>query len=123
METSQKLSGQEAAPFRKRLFWIIFFALILLHACIILRARFFPFGDLPIHLAFATQYQCLQNPDHLYQHYYFLDHFFSPPTFFYTFFCAQPVFDSVMTGNKIFMLLYVLLLPFSVWAQIGRAHV
>ncbi|MBN1892912.1 hypothetical protein JW906_00375 [bacterium] len=100
------------------LFWIVFIALILLHAGIILSARFFPFVDLPIHLAFSTQYQCLQEPGHLYGDYYFLDRFFGQPNFFYTLFCAQPVFASVMAGHKVFMLFYIILLPLSVWALI-----
>jgi len=111
-------SGQHAAKPHRALFWILFVLLILLHACIILGAEFFPFVDLPVHLAFSTQYRCLQDPGHLYQDYYFPDRLIGRPNVFYTFFCAQPVFGSVMLAHKIFMLFYIILLPLSVWALV-----
>jgi len=118
MDLPSESSGKRAARPGTTLFWILFLALILVNTCIILNTRFFPFVDLPIHLAFSTQYRCLQDPGHLYQDYYFLDRFFGQPNFFYTLFCAQPVFGSVMAGHKIFMLLYIILLPLSVWTLI-----
>jgi len=111
-------SGQDSGDPRRKLFWILFISLILLHACVILGTEFFPFVDLPVHLAFSTQYRCLQDPGHLYQDYYYHDRLIGRPNVLHILFCAQPVFGPVMQAQKIFMLFYIILLPLSVWALV-----
>jgi hypothetical protein len=78
-----------------------------------------PMIDLPYHLAAATIYRYYDAPDNQFSEYYSVD-VFPNPNVSHLFFCGSRAFSSVETANKIYLCLYAILLPLSVFLLIRR---
>ena len=102
-----------------RMFWTLAGMLGLLHFFWMLTLPFWPFTDLPNHLAVAAIYRDYDAPDSLYRNYVLLERLFQPNTFF-PWFCSLPVFANVEQGARVFYGLYILALPLSVWSLLRR---
>ena len=102
-----------------RMFWTLAGMLGLLHFFWMLTLPFWPFTDLPNHLAVAAIYRDYDAPDSLYRNYVLLERLFQPNTFF-PWFCSLPFFASVEQGARVFYGLYILALPLSVWSLLRR---
>jgi len=87
---------------------VVFVLMIGAYFYLIAGQTLFPFVDLPNHLAEATIYQ--QSSDPVLSRFYQIEKGINPNSFHYLF-CS--LFDSVETGNKIYYLLYLLLVPAS----------
>lgn len=81
-------------------------AFLLLNTTLLAAVDLLPFIDLPNHLAEATIYK-YWGPNHRFSDYYVPTPWYFPNTF-HTVFCS--LFPSVETGNKVFHILYLLLL-------------
>jgi len=96
---------------------IVFTILIFLlwHAILMLTQPLLPFTDLPNHLSEATIFKYSDDPT-LATYYTVVPGFY--PNTFHTVFCA--LFPDVEWGNKVFFILYMALLLFSVYATVRR---
>ena len=90
----------------------------LLHSLFIASVAFFPFIDLPNHLAEATIFK-YHSTDSLLGRYYQPVPWYFPNTF-HTVFCS--LFPSVEFGNKVFHILYILLLYASMFLAIKQVR-
>ncbi|WP_022821711.1 hypothetical protein [Hymenobacter norwichensis] len=95
---------------KKYSFWVLFILLLVAHACIVLSIHYFPFADVPNHLAEATVYKLYNSASNDFSKYYELNYFMYPNTFHLLFF-SLPVFSGVEIANKIFHLLIITSLP------------
>ena len=95
---------------------ILILVFITFNIVLLASARLLPFIDLPNHLAEATIYQFYE-PGNLLAHYYRPTPWYFPNTF-HTIFCS--VFPSVEVGNKVFHVLYIILLQGSVFLVIKQ---
>lgn len=98
--------------FDKPVFWIGFF--ILLNAILIIFSPLLPFVDLPNHLAEATIYRYYGAPGNSFTTYYQLVPWYFPNQF-HIWFCSLEIFPTVEIGNKAFYILYIALLPISIY--------
>lgn len=98
--------------FNKPWFWIVFF--ILLNAVLIITSALLPFVDLPNHLAEATIYKYYGDAGNQFSTYYQLVPWYFPNQF-HIWFCSLSIFPSVEIGNKAFYILYIILLPISIY--------
>ena len=96
----------------RRWFVIIFALLIALHLALIWTTRLFPFTDLPNHLAAATINRFYEDPACSFSDYFTFE-LFPRPNVFHLLFCSLGIFPSVEFANRVFLSLYVLLLPLS----------
>ena len=85
---------------------IVLLVFVLLNSIVIASVALLPFVDLPNHLAEATIYKFYE-PDNLLGTYYQPAPWFFPNTF-HTVFCS--LFPSVEWGNKVFHMMYIVLL-------------
>lgn len=97
----------------------VLFAFVGLNALVVAAMPLLPFIDLPNHLAEAIVYQSPQHPENL------LAAFYQPvpwyfPNSFHAVFCA--LFPSVEWGNKVFHILYLVLLHGSVFLVIRELN-
>ncbi|MCX5753314.1 MAG: hypothetical protein NTW97_06650, partial [Candidatus Krumholzibacteria bacterium] len=106
-------------PREKSLFYAIFLGVIALHLVLILSTRLFPFTDIPNHLAAATIVRYLGEPSNRFAEFYRVDTFLKPNTF-HPIFCSLKVFPSPEFGNRIYLALYAILLPASVYLIIRK---
>ena len=97
----------------KYVFSGIFCALISLHVILIFTIRLFPFVDLPNHLSVATIYRYYGDAGNQFKEFFTID-IFLKPNIFHLLFCSCKIFSSVEFANKIFLSLYIILLPLSV---------
>ena len=81
--------------------------------------RLFPFTDLPNHLAAATILRHHRDPACSFADYFDVE-LFLRPNVFHILFCSLKLFPSVEFANRLFLSLYVLLLPFSALFFTGR---
>ena len=102
-----------------RVFIILFCFFIVLHSFLILNLRLFPFVDLPNHLSVASIYKHSGERTNRLDEFYSVDLSFHP-NIFHPWFCSLPIFPSVEVGNKIYYLLYVILLPLSIYLIIKK---
>jgi hypothetical protein len=102
-----------------RLFVLTFLVLLGLHVALISTARLFPFTDLPDHLAAATIARDMGEPSNDFASYYRVD-LFGKPNIFHLVFCGLTIFPSVELANRIFLILYAVLLPTATLALIVR---
>lgn len=91
---------------------------IILNIILLASLRLFPFIDLPNHLAEAAIYKFYE-PGNLLSMYYKPTPWYFPNSF-HTVFCS--LFPSVETGNKVFHILYIILLQVSVFLVIKRLN-
>ena len=98
----------------KRDIAILLLIFILINIVLLSSVRLLPFIDLPNHLAEATIYK-FYAPGNLFADYYKPTPWYFPNTF-HTIFCS--LFPSVEVGNKIFHILYIVLLQLSVFLVI-----
>jgi hypothetical protein len=94
----------------KNSFWIFFVVLLCLHAILVLRIDFFPFADVPSHLAEGSIYRYYNEASNQFNKYYTLNYLFYPNTFHLLFF-SLPVFPDVEIANKVLHLILVITLP------------
>lgn len=94
----------------------IILVFIAINIVLLASARLLPFIDLPNHLAEATIYK-FHEPGNLLASYYKPTPWYFPNTF-HTVFCS--LFPSVEIGNKIFHILYIILLQGSVFLVIRQ---
>ncbi|MFZ5979893.1 MAG: hypothetical protein ACOYVF_04615 [Candidatus Zixiibacteriota bacterium] len=104
-----------------RFFYSVLSFLIFLHLFLIFRQTLYPFLDLPGHLAAATIYKYISDPESLFADYYAID-IFLKPNIAHLLFCSTTVFSSVMTAHKIFLGLYVILFPVSTLLLIKKLN-
>ena len=95
---------------------ILILVFITFNIILLANARLLPFIDLPNHLAEATIYKFYE-PGNLLANYYQPTPWYFPNTF-HTIFCS--LFPSVETGNKVFHVLYIVLLQASVFLVIQQ---
>jgi len=93
-----------------KVFYSIFSLLIILHLFLIYRQELYPFLDMPGHLAAAVIFKYISDPAVFFAEYYSID-IFLKPNIAHLLFCSLSVFSSVLTANKIFLSLYIVLLP------------
>lgn len=93
---------------------IILFVFLIIHAFLLFYMRLLPFVDLPNHLAEATVFKYADESNLLGRYYKAVPAFY--PNTFHTVFCS--LFPSVEFGNKVFFVLYVFMLLFSVYLVI-----
>ena len=91
---------------------------IIVNVIILASIRLFPFIDLPNHLAEATIYKFYE-PGNLLAMYYEPTPWYFPNNF-HTVFCS--LFPSVELGNKVFHILYVILLQVSVYLVVKQLN-
>lgn len=91
---------------------------LLVNVILIASARLLPFIDLPNHLAEATIYKFYE-PGNLLAMYYKPTPWYFPNSF-HTVFCS--LFDSVEVGNKVFHILYIILLQLSVFLVVKELN-
>jgi len=91
-------------------FWIFFIILLCIHAILVLQIDFFPFADVPSHLAEGVIYKYYNQASNLFNQYYTLNYKFYPNTF-HLFFFALPIFPDVEVANKVLHLFLVVTLP------------
>ena len=97
-----------------KLFIVLLLFFLVLHLLNFALSRMYPFVDLSFHLAAATIYRHFGEATNQFDQFYYLDTFLKPNTF-HMWFCSLPVFPSVEAGNKVYYVLYSLLLPLSVF--------
>lgn len=95
---------------KKYSLWSLFALLLFLHSCLILSIHYFPFADVPNHLAEAIVYKLYSSASNDFSKYYELNYFMYPNTF-HLFFFSLPIFSDVEIANKIAHLLIVASLP------------
>lgn len=93
---------------------ILVLGFIFINIIFISGIRLLPFIDLPNHLAEATIYRYFEPGNHFAKYYQPTPWFF--PNTFHTIFCS--LFPSVESGNKVFHILYIILLQLSVFLVI-----
>jgi hypothetical protein len=98
------------------LFKSVMGGMILIHALTLFFMPLLPFIDLPNHLAEATIFKYQYKDEILGTHYKAVPAFY--PNTFHTVFCS--LFPNVELGNKIFYILYILLLYISVYLLIKQ---
>ncbi|WP_254153915.1 hypothetical protein [Chryseosolibacter indicus] len=91
--------------------------ILVVYALFLLWVPFLPFIDLPNHLAEATIYKFYNEPGNVLSQYYQPTPWYYPNTF-HTVFCS--LFPSVEVGNKIFHILYIALLLYSIYLVIKQ---
>ncbi|MCX7832926.1 MAG: hypothetical protein N2490_01790 [Ignavibacteria bacterium] len=101
----------------KKSFYIFLIVLSLLNVVLILSIRLLPFIDLPFRLAVATIYKYIDNPNYIFSHYYYIPNVFKS-NILYTIFVSSPIFNDVELGSKVFFVIYIILLPLSVYLLI-----
>ncbi len=90
----------------------VFAGFIALHLVMIWTTRLFPFTDLPNHLAAATIIRNYSDPAVSFSDYFKIE-LFPRPNVFHPLFCSLKIFPSVEFANRVFLSLYILLLPLS----------
>lgn len=100
-------------------FILIFCFFLVLHSILMLNLRLFPFVDLPNHLSVASIYKHYGEETNRLDEFYSVDLSFHP-NIFHPLFCSLPIFPSVEFGNKLYYLLYVILLPLSIYVTITK---
>lgn len=98
--------------FDKPWFWILVF--IMLNAILVLTSSLLPFVDLPNHLAEATIFKYYGDAGNQFSTYYQLVPWYFPNQF-HIWFCSLNIFPSIELGNKAFYILYIILLPISIY--------
>lgn len=98
------------------IFWIVFIILCLIHISNIIRLDVYPFIDLPNHLAEATIFKHMDDPDNAFSSYYLSDVNLLKPNTLHILFCS--LFWNIEAGNKIYYVLYMLLIPLCILALI-----
>jgi hypothetical protein len=106
-------------PREKRLFYAIFLGLIALHLILILSTRLYPFTDIPNHLAAATIVRYIGESSNRFADFYSVDTFLKPNTF-HPIFCSLKLFPSPEFANRVYLALYAILLPVSVYLSIRK---
>jgi hypothetical protein len=106
-------------PRERNLFFAIFLGAIALHLMLILSTRLYPFTDIPNHLAAATIVRYIGEPSNRFADFFSVDIFLKPNTF-HTIFCSLKLFPSPEFGNRIYLALYAILLPVSVYLAIRK---
>lgn len=96
----------------KPVFWIVFF--ILVNSILVATSPLLPFVDLPNHLAEATIFKYFGSSGNQFSVYYQLVPWYFPNQF-HIWFCSLDIFSSVEAGNKAFYILYIILLPTSIY--------
>jgi len=102
-----------------RLFLIVLALFTVLYVGHIVALDVLPMIDLPYHLAAATIYRDRDAPGNNLAEYYSVD-VFPNPNISHLVFCGAEVFSSVETANKVYLCLYVVLLPLSVLLLIRK---
>lgn len=95
---------------KKYNFWVLFGLLLIVHSGVVLSIHYFPFADVPNHLAEATVYKYYGNALNDFSKYYELNYFMYPNTF-HLFFFSLPIFSGVEMANRIFHLIIITSLP------------
>ena len=103
----------------KKLFLAVFAALVILHAFAVSSSRLLPFADLPNHLAASTIARHYGEFGTEFSKYFSVD-LFPKPNVLHIVFCSSKIFPSVEAANRVWYLLYVLLLPLSVLLLVRR---
>ncbi|TXK52117.1 hypothetical protein FVR03_02310 [Pontibacter qinzhouensis] len=94
----------------KKSFRALFILFLLLHTVLILNIDFFPFSDVPNHLAEGAIFRYYNEGSNWFKQYYTLHYLFYPNTF-HLYFFSFPVFPDVEVANKVLHLLIVVSLP------------
>ncbi|MCK5620032.1 MAG: hypothetical protein KAJ17_11555, partial [Candidatus Krumholzibacteria bacterium] len=102
-----------------RLFLIVLTLFTVLYVGHIVALDVLPMIDLPYHLAAAAIYRDRDAPGNNFAEYYSVD-VFPNPNISHLVFCGAEVFSSVETANKVYLCLYVVLLPLSVFLLIRK---
>lgn len=89
---------------------LIFLGFTLFYLFTLIPLRIFPFIDIPFHLAEAAIYKHINDPGNQFNQFFEVNAWLKPNVFHY-WFCSLPVFSSVLTGNKIYYGLYLVLFP------------
>jgi hypothetical protein len=105
----------ESSPYRQVM--IVTCVIVIVHAIFLFAIPLFPFVDLPNHLAEATIYKYYGEPGNSLSQYYKPVPWFFPNTF-HTVFCS--LFPSIELGNKVFTILCVAMVLFSVFLVIRQ---
>ncbi|MCK4773291.1 MAG: hypothetical protein KAT30_00845 [Candidatus Krumholzibacteria bacterium] len=104
---------------RSRPFLIVLALFTVLYVGHIVALDVLPMIDLPYHLAAAAIYRDRDAPGNNFAEYYSVD-VFPNPNISHLVFCGAEVFSSVETANKVYLCLYVVLLPLSVFLLIRK---
>jgi hypothetical protein len=96
-----------------RTFVVVFLILIGAHLVLIGAMDIYPFADLPFHLAAATIYRYYGDDANQFDEYYTVDLSLQPNVFHFLF-CSLDLLPSVEAANRVFYMLYVVLLPLAV---------
>ena len=118
MVSYSSASDVSRARIEKSVFQVLL-VYLLLHAILILAVPLLPFIDLPNHLAEATIFKYFDDPESPISKYYEPIPWFYPNTFHAVF---SSVFPSVELGNKIFHILYILLLQGGLFLLIRKLN-
>jgi len=98
---------------KDKYFYGILAFFILLNAYWMVSLRILPFIDLPFHLSSSTIYRYFDNPELHFKEYYEIPTVLKSNNF-HLLFTSLKIFPDVEFGNKVFYLLYVILLPLSI---------
>ncbi|MBN1210981.1 MAG: hypothetical protein JXA92_00245 [candidate division Zixibacteria bacterium] len=94
---------------------------MILHLYLIWQQSFYPFLDMPNHLAAAAVLKNMGDITNNFNAFYNVELFFQPNVF-HLLFCASDIFPLVETANTVFLSLYVLLLPLATLMIINRLN-
>lgn len=100
---------------RVRPLHVVFAALVAAHIVPLWVAEFLPFMDLPQHLATIAVLHGADDPELGYGAYFFVDLLATPYLFYYLVTDLLAYVLPLETANRVFLSLYVLLLPLSAW--------
>ncbi len=104
----------------KKIFYALFIGFIVINTILIINLRLLPFIDLPQHLAYATIYKYIGQSGNFFDQYLEFDSLFLKFNTLHVAFTCLDIWDSVEVGNKIFYVLYIILLPVSVLLLIKK---
>jgi len=104
------------------IFYFIFVTLIILNIFMILGMRLLPFIDLSQHLAYATIYKHLGEADNAFNQYFEFANMTLKHNSLHPLFCSLDLWGTVETGNKIYFIIYTILLPLSILLFIKKLN-
>jgi len=107
---------------RKRIFYSFLIIFIVVNAIFILNIRLLPFIDLPQHLAYATIYKYISESGNVFDQYYEFDSMLFKFNTLHVLFTSLDIWGTVELGNKIFYILYIILLPVSIFFLIKKLN-
>jgi len=105
---------------QKKIFYSLFIGFIIINILMIFWMRLLPFIDLPQHLAYATIYKYIGESGNVFDQYFEFDSMLLKFNTLHVLLTSLDIWGTVELGNKIFYVLYIILLPVSILLLIKK---